>query len=118
VAEINARRIALDESPTTAFQIGLQFVHRIGAVLVLLLGARAVWKLAKTKNAPRALIRASAVWLSLILLQIALGIWTIWSRKAADVATTHMVLGAILVTFSTLLVLAAKRVTGVKGTAA
>jgi heme A synthase len=32
----------------------------------------------------------------LLLLQILLGAWTIWSNKAADIATAHVALGAIL----------------------
>jgi hypothetical protein len=31
----------------------------------------------------------STVWLVMILAQIGLGAWTIWSNKAADVATAH-----------------------------
>jgi cytochrome c oxidase assembly protein subunit 15 len=36
-----------------------------------------------------------AIWLTMILCQVALGAWTIWSNKAADVATAHMALGAL-----------------------
>jgi cytochrome c oxidase assembly protein subunit 15 len=35
----------------------------------------------------------------LVLLQITLGAWTIWSNKAADIATAHVAIGAI--TFAT-----------------
>jgi cytochrome c oxidase assembly protein subunit 15 len=31
----------------------------------------------------------------MILVQVALGAWTIWSKKAADIATAHMALGAL-----------------------
>ena len=34
-------------------------------------------------------------WLGLILVQVALGAWTIWSNKAADVATAHVLVGAL-----------------------
>ena len=36
-----------------------------------------------------------AVWLLMILCQVGLGAWTVWSNKAADVATAHMALGAL-----------------------
>ena len=36
------------------------------------------------------------IWVAMILAQIALGAWTIWSNKAADVATAHMALGALI----------------------
>ena len=34
-------------------------------------------------------------WFGLILVQAGLGAWTIWSNKAADVATAHVVVGAL-----------------------
>jgi len=35
----------------------------------------------------------------LFFLQFTLGAWTIWSNKAADVATTHVAVGAIMLSF-------------------
>jgi len=34
-------------------------------------------------------------WVALIGVQVGLGAWTIWSNKAADVATAHVVVGAL-----------------------
>ena len=39
--------------------------------------------------------RLANFWLGLILIQVALGAWTIWSNKAADVATAHVVVGSL-----------------------
>ena len=44
----------------------------------------------------------SLLWAGAILLQILLGAITIWSNKAADVATAHMALGALLTAFGIL----------------
>ena len=44
----------------------------------------------------------SLLWVGGILLQILLGGITIWTNKAADVATAHMALGALLTGFSIL----------------
>jgi heme A synthase len=41
------------------------------------------------------LTKLAVFWLALIVLQIALGIATIWTNKAADVATTHVLVGAL-----------------------
>jgi cytochrome c oxidase assembly protein subunit 15 len=41
----------------------------------------------------------SALWAALVLCQIALGAWVIWSNKAADVATAHVALGAVMLCF-------------------
>jgi cytochrome c oxidase assembly protein subunit 15 len=35
----------------------------------------------------------------LIFCQITLGAWVIWSNKAADVATAHVALGAVMLSF-------------------
>jgi heme A synthase len=42
-----------------------------------------------------ALLRLSSWWLFLLACQITLGAWTIWSNKAADIATAHVAVGAI-----------------------
>jgi cytochrome c oxidase assembly protein subunit 15 len=36
------------------------------------------------------------VWLFLLACQVTLGAWTIWSNKAADVATAHVAVGATM----------------------
>jgi len=39
---------------------------------------------------------ASRWWLALVFGQIALGAWTVWSDKAADVTTAHVAVGALI----------------------
>lgn len=96
LAAINAARLAQAMMPTTATQIELQLIHRGGALLlmgvVLLLMIRAR-ELLPEKHWVH---RWSFVWGVLLVLQAALGAWTIWSNKAADVATAHMALGALM----------------------
>ena len=46
-----------------------------------------------------ALKRLSLLWVVLVLGQITLGAWVIWSNKAADVATAHVALGAVMLSF-------------------
>jgi cytochrome c oxidase assembly protein subunit 15 len=114
VAHYNARRVEITAAnPITAFQIGLQMVHRIVAVLILAGVAACVWG-ARKIGAPNSdsartrdesqradseigvpLRRLANFWLGLILIQIGLGAWTIWSNKAADVATAHVVVGSL-----------------------
>jgi len=38
----------------------------------------------------------STAWLVGVLLQLTLGAWTIWSNKAADIATMHVAVGATM----------------------
>ncbi len=39
----------------------------------------------------------------LVLAQFALGAWTVWSNKAADIATSHVFVGALTFTTGVLL---------------
>ncbi|HLB33523.1 MAG TPA: COX15/CtaA family protein [Chthoniobacterales bacterium] len=96
IAVINADRLSHTMMPTTATQVCLQMIHRGGAVLlfgvVLLLIIRS-HKLFPLRHWTRSW---SLLWGTLLLCQIMLGAWTIWSNKAADVATAHMAFGALM----------------------
>lgn len=95
LARINAARAADDQVPTNALFIWVQMAHRALAVIVLL-GVVAVYQRAATASRLRATKAWSSVWLGMVVVQAALGAWTIWSNKAADIATTHMALGALI----------------------
>jgi heme A synthase len=56
-----------------------------------------VWK--KARNFA-ALKRLSVLWVGLVFSQVALGGWVIWSNKAADIATAHVALGAVMLSFA------------------
>jgi len=92
MAKINAVRIAHDEMATTAAQIWIQIVHRLVAVLIAT--AVAIF-FTKALRSNRQVRLWAGIWLAMILVQIGFGAWTIWSNKAADVATAHMALGAL-----------------------
>jgi cytochrome c oxidase assembly protein subunit 15 len=99
LAKINARRDARALSEVTAFQIWLQMVHRflalIIAIAIIAFCAR-VWRELRMSTV---LKRLSILWVILVFCQISLGGWVIWSNKAADVATAHVALGAIMLSF-------------------
>jgi heme a synthase len=96
LARYNADRIeVVSEDPITAFQIILQMVHRIVALAIFIgvaVCAQQAWRRLGKKDP---LTRLALFWLALIAGQIALGAWTIWSNKAADVATAHVLVGAL-----------------------
>ena len=50
------------------------------------------WKRLGGKNP---MSKLAFFWLALVGCQIALGAWTVWSNKAADVATLHVLVGAL-----------------------
>src|SRR5437868_4696492 len=94
VAKINFARDARGLSDVTAEQIWLQMAHRFGAVVVTagVIGFLAVAQ----REGFSPLRKLSGVWLVGIFLQLALGAWTIWSNKAADIATAHVAVGATM----------------------
>jgi heme a synthase len=92
IERINAERVAAGEMKTNALQIWVQMAHRILALLIAVVVTYLVWK---ARRSARAIRLWSMVWVAMIVIQIGLGAWTIWSKKAADVATAHMALGAL-----------------------
>jgi cytochrome c oxidase assembly protein subunit 15 len=81
-------------NPITAFQVDLQMAHRLVAYAILL-GVAAAAMLARRKlGGGDGLSKFAWFWLGLLALQILLGAATIWSNKAADVTTLHVMVGA------------------------
>jgi len=107
VALYNEHRMSvMAESPITAFQIMLQMVHRMVALAIFVMVAVCAWRahrwssrLSVSESSLKVELQLarhlSLFWLVLIVGQIALGAATIWSNKAADVATAHVLIGAL-----------------------
>ena len=93
LAAINAHRIASGEVPTTIAHIHLQMLHRFMAVVLAGLFMTYAWK---ARRAAMGVRIASRWWVVLVIIQIALGAWTVWSNKAADVTTAHVAVGALI----------------------
>jgi cytochrome c oxidase assembly protein subunit 15 len=101
LTKINAWRDAHALSDVTPFQIWLQMAHRFLAVLIgiaVIVFALRIWRLRKSSRAP-ILSGLSIFWVVFFFAQFALGAWTIWSNKAADIATAHVAVGAIMLSF-------------------
>ena len=73
--------------------IAVNFVHRLGALLVALLVG---WTAARVSAGVVALRRLARLAVALVGLQITLGALTIWSARAVLPTTTHLVVGAAL----------------------
>jgi cytochrome c oxidase assembly protein subunit 15 len=96
IARYNTERMdVVNANPITAFQVVLQMIHRLGALLIFLGVAAAAGLTVKRLGKKDMLAKFAFFWLALILVQIALGIETIWSNKAADIATGHVLVGAL-----------------------
>lgn len=94
-------------NPITAFQIQLQMAHRLMAVLILSLVAFCAVK--ARSGAPAPIRRLAIFWLGLILVQVALGATTVLTDKAADIATAHVVVGALSLASGALLCIISAR---------
>ena len=110
VARYNAQRLeVLAANPITAGQIVLQMVHRLLALAILGAVALAAWSARRALGSQNLLSRLSLVWLGLIVAQVFLGAATIWSNKAADLATAHVLIGALCLATGALLTLVVSR---------
>jgi cytochrome c oxidase assembly protein subunit 15 len=110
VAHYNqARGEALAANPITSLQIGLQMTHRIAAFLILISVAWVAGAARRRVGAQSVLAKLSAAWLALILVQATLGAATIWTNKAADLATAHVAVGALSLMNGVVLTLMAAR---------
>jgi heme a synthase len=96
LARINAWRDTRALSDVNAFQIWLQMVHRFGGVVVAV-ALIVLWSAVRRgQNDVRLLRTLSNLLVLFVACQIGLGAWTIWSNKAADIATTHVAVGATI----------------------
>jgi len=95
------------DDPLTLWQIGIHVAHRIGAVIVCL-GITAMlagaWRHYRTS---KAIFRPALILAGLVILQLGLGISVIWTQKAADIATAHVAMGALILVTGFLLTLIA-----------
>ena len=92
-----------------SWHVWLQMLHRLGAVATLALVVAFAVKARRRLGHAHAFTKAGYVLLAMVVAQAGMGIWTILSNKAADVATGHVVLGAACLALSSLLLLAAQR---------
>src|SRR5262245_55657187 len=99
LAKINAWRDARALSSVSAFQIWLQMLHRFLALMIAIAIVAFSTRVWREKRDFAALKRLSLLWVALVFGQITLGAWVIWSNKAADVATAHVALGAVMLSF-------------------
>lgn len=82
-------------NPITAFQIGLQMAHRILAAVIVGAVVWAATRMIRRFGGGSLPGRLSTFWLVTLLIQVTLGMATIWTNKSADVATAHVAVGAL-----------------------
>jgi len=97
VQSYNEHRMnVIAENPITSFQIILQMVHRLVALAIFVFTVACAWQARQRLGKKDSLAKVALFWAGLIVFQIFLGAATIWSNKAADVATAHVLVGALV----------------------
>ena len=110
VARYNQQRLeTVAFNPITGLQIGLQMAHRILALFILVGVAYCAATTRRHLGAGSPLSKLALSWLALILLQALLGAATILSNKAADIATLHVVAGALALALGTVVYMVCAR---------
>lgn len=110
--QVNALRVDVrDFHPVQAWHVHVHMAHRVLA-LVILAGAWHVARLARRTGAPGAVRRLTDLAVGLVAVQVLLGAWTVWSNKAADIATLHVVTGAALLVTAALATAWSRRLAG------
>jgi len=110
VAKYNqARGEVTATNPITSAQIALQMAHRMVACLILAAVAGVALWARRRFGGGSILSRLSLAWFGLIVLQATLGAATIWTNKAADIATAHVAVGACSLASGVMLALIAVR---------
>lgn len=94
----------VDYRPITAFHVHLHMMHRLMAFVILAAVAACAWRYRRS-----ALRQGATTWLCLIVFQAILGVATVLSDKAADIATLHVIMGAISLAWGSLLVMTSRR---------
>jgi heme a synthase len=110
VEGVNRNRVESERfKAITPTQIRLHMVHRIGAYVSLLVVFVLAGKTCRQLGARSGYARWMIGWAALIFGQAALGAFTVLSNKAADVATAHVMTGAVSLVMGCLLTIAAFR---------
>jgi cytochrome c oxidase assembly protein subunit 15 len=102
--KINSQRLGVEQpKPITAFQISLQMAHRLVALSIVLLVGNVAWRARREHGVDSLLAKLALTWACIVCVQVALGALTIWSHKAADIATAHVLVGALSLLGGTIL---------------
>ncbi len=103
--QVNSQRAAMGYSGVTHDQLLIHGAHRLGALLVsaaiILLG----WRARRDATLARPLQRSIGLLVGMLILQITLAAFTIWTRKEPWITSAHVVTGAAMLGLSFLILL-------------
>jgi cytochrome c oxidase assembly protein subunit 15 len=103
--------------PYMNIYIAVNFAHRCGAIVVSAMVIWTVMRVLRNYRDVRALRRPALGLFLLLVLQICLGAFTIWSGRAVLPTTTHVAIGAAVLATSLTLALRSYKIFGLHNTA-
>jgi cytochrome c oxidase assembly protein subunit 15 len=110
IAHYNQQRLeATSFNSITAAQVVLQMIHRMTALAIFVAVAGCAWTTCRRLGRTNPLSKMALGWVVLLVSQGLLGAATIWSNKAADIATLHVVVGALSLALGAMMSLTAPR---------
>ncbi len=95
-------------------QIWIHFVHRLGAILVAIVVLTLVVHVLRTYRSETRFREPAIILGILLVFQILLGAFTVWSGKSVPAATAHVATGALMLATSVFLTMRALRFTVVE----
>ena len=102
---VHAMQFDLDVPFVSMSQVVVHFLHRLGGVSVAIAIGWLSWKIYQMKDSDNRIYRQTVLLDMLLLLQITLGAFTIWSLKEPLITSIHVVNGAAILGLSMLMVL-------------
>jgi heme A synthase len=94
--KINSQRLGAEQSnPVTAFHMGVHMAHRFLGFLIFFLTGSVAWRSRRECGARSFLAKLTLIWWGIICFQAVLGAEAVWSNKAADVATAHVLVATL-----------------------
>ncbi len=102
---VHAMQFDLDIPFVSMSQVVVHFLHRLGGVSVAIAVGWLSWKTYQIKDSNNRIYRQTVLLDMLLLLQITLGAFTIWSLKEPLITSIHVVNGATILGLSMLMVL-------------
>jgi heme a synthase len=104
------RRWTWNLDPVALWQIGVHFAHRVGAIAVSIFVFGTVWLAwSKYRQIP-GLFFASLLLVVLLVVQVILGMFVIWTGEGVNVTTAHVAVGALTFMTSFLLTIIAFKI--------
>ncbi|MCD6051191.1 MAG: cytochrome c oxidase assembly protein subunit 15 [Verrucomicrobia bacterium] len=99
----SSRMDTRDFNPITAAQVHLHMAHRAGALIIWVGLITLAIAYVRSLGWRSPFTRAAVIWALLINSQAVVGALTVWTNKAADIATLHVVLGAATLIYGSLM---------------